>query len=764
MAINRFIFKAFFACFKKALLIVFIVSFCFSGLSQTKKIDLLKISLAKSKTDTSKATIFNTLAMETRYISADTSLFYANKGLLLSKKNNFLIGEVESYLWICVAKFNTGKNDTALLVCIKALQISDICIKSGTKELLRLEKVIARLYNMLGNIYKHYGNYDLSLKKFEDCLKIRLLIDDKEGIAVTLSNIALIYSLEGNYIEALKKNFASLKVSASDKNNNGISQTSVYNAIGKIYLEEGNSEQAINYFLKSLDMSKKSNHNGNIAGNLMSIGLIYAKKKNYNTALYYYSQALDISSKNKLKNIQAMSLLNIAKIYNIQRNNKEALVYAKKSLTTANESMDKFMISENLNFIGTLFSEIGKTKEAIEYCEKSLELATSLKSSTQIYASSLSLMNSYKKAGNIDKAYEMQKLCYSSSDSVLAQKNKQEIMKQELKYQYEKQTLADSLNYNNQKKNIENINQIKLQTEKNKQFYLIIGLVLVIIFSVFLYKRFKISKQQNLIIERQKVNLETKTKQINDSILYSKEIQNAFLKPFSYSEKYYKDAQLIYKPKDIVSGDFYWHKEIDNKLYVVVGDCTGHGVPGAIISVLAIQSLEKTIYKIKDNHNLHELSMYLKEEFSAYYSDNKQVSIGLDYSIICLNIKEQKVYISGSGSNILIKDKEQKLHVDKFDSINIGGSSSAIYNPKTSIYDIGLLESVYLYTDGLIDQKGSETKKKFSTKKLKELVLSLNTNEILVIVDKIEKEVVNWMGETEQIDDITLLGIQINQG
>ena len=609
---KRLIFHTSFISFLKTLFLISIFSVHFSGYSQSKKIDLLKISLAKSKIDTAKINILNCIAMETRNSSIDTSLSYANKALLLSKKNGYLIGEVESNLWICVANFNSGKNDTALLICNEALKISLITLKKGTNELFRLEKLIARLYNMLGNIHKHYGNYDLSLKKFEECLKIRTSINDKEGMAVTLSNIALIYSLKGNYLEALKKNFESLKISQSDKNNDGISQASAYNAIGKIYLEEGNNEQALYYLLKSLEISKKINAQGNIASNLIPIGELYVKKNNYTTALYYFSKALNIGKTMKLKNIQTMSLLNIAKVNFIQKNLGEALIYAKQSLSVANESKNIFMISENLNFIGTILLENGSVKEAIIHCEKSLELAKSLKSMTLINSSSLSLANCYKKIGDDEKVYEMQKLHDASSDSISAQKNKQEILKQELKYKYEKQSLADSINYNNQKKHTEIVNQVKLQTEKNKQIYLIIGLALVILFSAFLYKRFKITKQQNLIIERQNINLvamhnkleithrelEQKSKEIKDSILYSKEIQNTFLKSPSNSKNYLKDTFLFYKPKDVVSGDFYWYKEIGDDFFVVIGDCTGHGVPGAIISVLAIQSLEKTINKI----------------------------------------------------------------------------------------------------------------------------------------------------------------------
>lgn len=186
-------------------------------------------------------------------------------------------------------------------------------------------------------------------------------------------------------------------------------------------------------------------------------------------------------------------------------------------------------------------------------------------------------------------------------------------------------------------------------------------------------------------------------------------------------------------------------------------------MPGAIISVLAIQSLEKTIHEIKDYHQLHTLNDLMKREFNNYYNANGHVSIGLDYSILCISKKENKIYLSGSGSSIFTKLTTNELVAHKFDSINIGGKSPMIYEPNTISYNLNLIQSAFLFTDGVIDQKGFESGKKYGTKKLKELILNLNTKDSNTAINKIEKELQDWKGDLEQVDDMTLLGIQIHQ-
>jgi tetratricopeptide (TPR) repeat protein len=751
----------------KQLLFIIFILISIKGITQNKKIDSLRALLLRESKDTSRINILNTIAWEFRNNGPDSSIYYARQALPISQKTKFEIGLAESYLLIGTAYSNLGKLDDALLILIRAKRILEKLSQHNSKENYRIKKNLSRVYNSIGNVYSTLGNYNQALKNHQDALKLRSEIGDKPGIASSYNNIGIIYKDQGNYVEALKNHFASLKIKESLSNKEGMAIS--YNNIGVIYKYQGNNEQALTHFKNSLKIAEEIRLSDMITTCYLNIGAIYTSQKRYEEGLKNYLKAYDIAKQNENREAISDVLGNIGTIYTDQGKYEEALKNEFKALKIKEELEDNASISSFQNNIANIYQKKGEIQNAVIYGEKSLNLAKRIGAMKQIQESSHNMITIYQKARAYQKAFEMQELYSQSTDSILNNSNQREIMRQEFKYNYEKQSFTDSLNYENEKKISELENQVKFKTEKNKRVTLYIGLALVIIFSAFIFNRFRITKKQKNIIEFQSKNLEIthnqlaeKTKELKDSILYSKEIQNTFLKSPTDSRNYFKDTLLVYKPKDVVSGDFYWYKEFDDKLFVVVGDSTGHGVPGAIISVLAIQSLEKTIHEIKNIENLHELNEHIKNEFNAYYKLDGHVSIGLDYSVICINRKDNKLYVSGSGANVLIKDNNG-LNSYKFDTINIGGSAPIIYEPSTVILDLKTVRSIFLYTDGIIDQKGWVTGKKFGTKKLKELLLNLNTNDTTIASKKIEEEFNNWIGTIEQIDDITLLGIQIHQ-
>lgn len=751
---------------KKIAFILFIL-LTIKVIGQTKKIDSLKIVLLQKNTDTAKVTVLNELAFEYRTINPDTAIHFARQALSFSQINHFEIGEAEAYTIIGIAHFNLGEPDDALLLLIRAKRIFDKISPNYSKKNIRIKNALSKLYNATGNIYIQQGNYPLALKTHQDALKIRREINDKTGLASSYNNLANIYYSMGNYNEAIKNHFASLKIKESIGNKQGIAIS--YNNIGLLYKDQGNNEQAIKHLRNSLKIAEEIKLDKIITTNYINIGAIYLGQNRYNDAMKNFQTAYNICKKNNDIEDLADVLGNMGEVYIAQENYDEALKKADEALKIKTKLDDKRSIAAFQNLIGRIYKQKGDLKNALFYSEMSLELALKIKQLKQIQESSQTLISIYKKTGNYKQALEMQELYLKSTDSIKSKDNQLEAMRQEFQYNYQKQAIADSINYANEKRISDLENQAKLKTERSIKISLLMGLILVVVFALFISNRFRITRRQKNIIEHQSRKLEAthhqlaeKNKEINDSIQYSKEIQNTFLKSPSDSKKYFKDTLLVYKPKDVVSGDFYWYKELNDNLYVVVGDSTGHGVPGAIISVLAIQSLEKTILQIKDNNQLHELNELMKTEFNHYYKLNGHVSIGLDYSIICINKKENKLYISGSGANVFVKNNTELLSY-KFDTINIGGQAPAIYKPETICLDLNAILSVFLFTDGIIDQKGFLTGKKFGSKRLKELILNLNTNDANVATTKIETEINNWIGNLEQIDDITLLGIQIHQ-
>lgn len=743
--------------------LVLLLFVCGHAIGQNTVNDSLLKKLDKTTVDSSKSNLYFAISLANTNTDPDTAIYFAKKALFFSQKSNFILGETEAYFALGKAYLNVGETEQSLNSLQQGLNASSKIKTLST----RGTKAIANIYNSMGNTSFNFSKYKEALGYYTKALKLREVIKDSIGVIASYNNLGLIHYIKGDYKQALQNYFISLKKAEEINDEKGMALA--YNNIGKVYMDQGQLDNAFVYFTKALEKAKKKNIPSSISAASYNIADILISKKKYEAALVNANIAYSIGKQtnNNINMANALDLM--GQIYLSLKNYDKALEKEMEALKLSEDADNKINIVGVLISISRIYLEQKNYPKAIEFGVKSLALSQEIKSRTSTEIASNVLSECYAQTNNYQKAYEMERLSRIMHDSVLSETSQQELLKQSISYDYEKQALTDSLKYEADKKITTVKTQETLRAEQNKRIALWIGLALAVLFGAVLFNRFKITQKQKTTIEEQNHTLEIThhqleetTKQIQDSILYSKEIQNIFLKSLVNENKYFKDALLIYKPKDVVSGDFYWYKEDGNNLYVVVGDCTGHGVPGAIISVLAIQSLEKVINNNTENLLLHTLSSQIREEFNAYYDKDRHVSIGLDYSVICLNRAEEKLYLSGSGSTILLKDKNNKIISESFESINIGGNMPVIYHPKTVFYDFNEIRSVFLYTDGVIDQRGGEKNKKFGTAQLKSLLENLNTNGTHETLVKIENTLLNWKGNNVQMDDITLLGLQVH--
>lgn len=284
--------------------------------------------------------------------------------------------------------------------------------------------------------------------------------------------------------------------------------------------------------------------------------------------------------------------------------------------------------------------------------------------------------------------------------------------------------------------------------------------------------------KNKIILERQYVeNLNNKLyettkslKAINqdfvDSIMYAKQIQKALLPNDIVLEKYFPNSFLIYEPKNIVSGDFYWVSEENQKIIIAVADCTGHGVPGALMSVMGINFLNNIIHvkgKTKPAEILYDLNYFIRKSLKQdqITSTNRD---GMDIAICTFNYENKTLEFSGANRPLFFT-KNQELHLIKGDKLSIGGLQEDIANDKyfTNVsIPFDEIETLYLFTDGYYDQFGEEKGKKFLCKQLRALLSRFSDINI-----KNQKEILmttlrKWQGNLEQTDDICVVGININ--
>ena len=276
----------------------------------------------------------------------------------------------------------------------------------------------------------------------------------------------------------------------------------------------------------------------------------------------------------------------------------------------------------------------------------------------------------------------------------------------------------------------------------------------------------KIIEHQKEEAENQKHVIEEKQKEILDSISYAKRLQEAILPPQEFINTYIPQNFVLYQPKDIVAGDFYWAEHVGDLFFIAAADSTGHGVPGAMVSVVCSNALNRTVkeFNITDTGKILDKTRELVlETFSKSTSDVKD---GMDISLLCIDRLKKQIYWSGANNPLWYVQAagtgalEATMLEIKADKQPIGKSDHA--QPFTTHqieYKEGSL--FYLFTDGMADQFGGPKGKKYKYNQMKELLLSLQNKSMSEQAKSINASFNNWKGSLEQVDDVCIIGVKL---
>lgn len=257
--------------------------------------------------------------------------------------------------------------------------------------------------------------------------------------------------------------------------------------------------------------------------------------------------------------------------------------------------------------------------------------------------------------------------------------------------------------------------------------------------------------------------LESFKNELNESMSYAKAIQHDILPSREDIRMVFQENFQIYKPKNVVSGDFYWFTMKNESALFALADCTGHGVPGAMMSMLGSNMLD---YAVNDLNNdnpgaiLSRVNQRIHELFSSYYS-SKTRRDGMDVALIAYNKRNNRIEFSGAKRPmILIRNKTMLTEV-KGDSATTGKDSPYDFNYCNTLIQLQKGDTLYLYSDGLQDQFGGERNKKFGAKQLKSLLLSIQDRSMEDQREIIEQELNAWKGNLEQTDDISMFAFRV---
>ncbi len=537
--------------------------------------------------------------------------------------------------------------------------------------------------------------------------------------------------------------------------------SSDYNTIATAYIRIGKNDLSEKYLLKSIYIDKKIGNQDYLTNDYNNIAGAYYALRDYDKAIYYYNLAINIARKNNDTLMLAVRYTNIAEMYFTKRNLQKVEEYLNLALNNLKNQPGS---SNYFHYYKIKFKLLLTTKKLGE-AKALIPVIQNVKHvNTYEYADYLKYLHTYYiQTGNYKLALEAYKKYTAVQDSEVNETIKVKTEVKQITFYLDKKQLDEK-----------NKNDLKLAVElekRQKQTFIsiVIFLICIIIagFSFIFYKRLKLTQKQNKIIEKQNVQiqnqhqlLEIKNKSITDSINYSKSIQTTLLAHHNRFNTYFKQSFVIYEPKDVIGGDFYWTQKIGDNLLVVVGDCTGHGVPGALISVLAIEALNKIYPSLQELNDPDELIKKLRTEFNKYYESESLVSIGIDLSVMYIDKVRNSVTLGGSGA-VMIGFHNTGFTKYKFDSYNIGGKLPATYSSGAREIPLTNEDVFYIFTDGIVDMKGGDLNKRFTEKKLVHLLESLQHLSFDEQKIKIEETIYEWCKNAERIDDITLLAIKL---
>jgi len=271
-------------------------------------------------------------------------------------------------------------------------------------------------------------------------------------------------------------------------------------------------------------------------------------------------------------------------------------------------------------------------------------------------------------------------------------------------------------------------------------------------------------EQNSRIIARQKEELAIKNKSITDSIYYAKRIQDALMPSEKYIQRLLPDSFIYIRPRDIVSGDFYWLAERNGKIYLAAVDCTGHGVPGAIMSILGFE-LFRTTFAAFNEDNAGKFLDKLNYEFARFLTEEQDYNIrdGMDVSLCIFDMGKRQLQFAGAINPLYLirDDKLIEIKADRF-SISFSKDYEITKEYKNNVLELKQDDMIYLFSDGYADQFGGPEGKKYKYRRFRHLLMNIHKMPVEEQRIFLDEAMENWKGDLEQVDDILVIGIKID--
>ncbi len=573
------------------------------------------------------------------------------------------------------------------------------------------------------------------------------------------------------------------------------------NLSAMLFWERNHFDEAETKFLNSLSLNKQLANENGVAMINNNLAMIYADKKEYEKSLEYFEETLIARRVGKEKIGIISALINQSVVYNKLERYEESINNLVEALDLAREMNDPAQMRSCYGMLSETYEKSGDREQSLYYYNY-FKTFNNLVTDKRIKKSNEELKNErlQRELAELEKRNKelelakTEKQLEESEEEVQVYSDKQK----ELLETLSKQEM--SLRIIKQESEINELENKQLKIEKQQQKIIIstisILLLLILVFSVILlrlyrqknkYNKLLILKNQEVYQQKEEIQtqrdelesskneleishniIEQKNNSITHSINYAKHIQTAMLNRKNQFISYIPNSFILFRPRDIVSGDFYWYSKINEKIFIIVSDCTGHGVPGAFISMTGSNLLTNII----EHENIYDpaeilfnLNKGIVEALNQNHSDN---SDGMDISVCVINQDDKTIEYAGAKSPLITFQNNELTYVDP-DKSFIGGihhlrkknknKEKKFTNKKISFS--ANETTVYMFSDGIVDQFDEDNKKKFSRKRLKEVLQEIHSLPMAEQKEELQKISLDWQGKNQQTDDITIVGFKI---
>ena len=673
-------------------------------------------------------------------------------------------------------------------------------VKNATYDTTRIHALV-----QLADVY--HDSLSLALDYIYRAKEIGKQLNDQKIIAMINLKSGLLYLYRGLHKKALEHFFKSYRYYQQTKDDKHLLM--VIKSITDTYYALNENKLIDEYSIKGLKLSRQLQDTSSIGNFLNMRGLMALRVNKHQQALGYFKEALALDERKPDPEMQNVLLNNIGMGYNFLKEYDQALKYLFRSVEKAEMGRDIYLkkakkakkdemhVRDKANFsiantyinIGTVYKNKKDYNKAIEYSEKGIQLIAHNKRAFYQYRKVYhTLSQVYEAQNNAEKAYEYYKLFIASRDSMTALTTHQQLDKIQAEF------VADT-----KEKEIANLKrEAEITTQRNRVINTALGggLFLMLTLAGLIYKRYDDKRKshdvlsernheitaQNHEISAQRDQIADKNdklvnayQNITDSIEYAHRIQEALLPSLNLMHKTLPESMVMFKPRDVVSGDFYWFANVgtqvdnDTKTVLAAVDCTGHGVPGAFMSMAGDAYLNQIVKQqgiTEPGQVLTALHRNIRLALKQETTGNRD---GMDISLVTIDKQKQTIQFAGA-KNPLIYIQDGELHLIKGDKYPVGGEQregersftthTIPVNPEKPI-------TFYLFSDGFQDQFGGEEGKKFMVSQFRELLLSIHHLPMVLQKARLEQTFESWLeakqpdGKHEQVDDVLVMGFKV---